>query len=92
MKYIKHYEENKPLYKTGDYVLLDCDNSIQKYAKITNVSPTPIYDIICFSSKNGDLVDTFVYDQEIGRLLTSKEIEIFNTQINQNVNQTKYNL
>jgi len=82
MKYLKTYEENKVEYKVGDYVLLKpIDQSMKLEVKITHIEDRGLYykkmyDVDGFSD-NDELVDTYVFAEEIERFLTQEEIKEF---------------
>ena len=86
MKYIKTYEENKIEYKVGDYILLKpIDQSMKPEARIVLITDNGLYmkkmyDIAGFSD-NDELVDTYVYEDEIERFLTPEEIKEFDIKM-----------
>ena len=102
--YLKTVEENKVEYKIGDYILLkNDDDSVKPEAKIIDIEDKRkffdfdlkdagikvriTYDIEVFSDSN-ELIETFVYAEEIERFLTPKEIEEFELKLSAN----KYNI
>lgn len=94
MKYIKTYEIHNytTKYKVDDYILLaECDdNSVESDAKILKVHKTGdrnSYDINVFGN-DGEFITTFVFEDEIERLLTPKEIKDFKMKIT----AKKYNI
>lgn len=83
---------NNHKYNVGDYIFLaeSDDDSVESDAKIIklhNYGNRNSYDISVFSS-DGELIETYVFDEEIERLLTQEEIELFELKIK----ASKYNL
>jgi len=107
---ILNYTNNIPLYKWGDYVLLDIDKIKKnlKKEKLENIQhlPDDILAQIIYQDVNSDRKVTYdvvfptsnkdegyeVKDNEIVRLLNSKEINIYKEKKKLNKSVKKYNL
>lgn len=94
MKYLKKFEYNKKTkYSVGDYVFINPDDTVDKYAKITGIEKAKnkhskiSYDIDVFSSSD-DLINTFIFPNEIERKMTPDEISQYELRIASG----KYNL
>lgn len=104
MKYIKKFENNNIEYQEGDYVLLDTDKIIKNLKKNEN-SPDDKYSMIKYRLNNFEGYDYAVIffnseynttyevtQDEIIRLMTLDEIDIFDEKKKLFNIQNKYNL